>query len=160
MRLTCGASWDWGFFGADTMSGALYYRFQVEPALRIRKRMMLKVMDGSLGQFWGRSLFAATAVLIASVVCVSPAYAAPARQPMDITGYVITADIDPATNHLAATAEVTVTANEDLTAATFELNNGLNISKLTDKTGAALTSERLTQNSTVRVTLPNSIAKG
>jgi len=88
------------------------------------------------------------------------AYGAPAKQAMDITGYVINADIDPATNHLTATADVTVTANEDMTAATFELNNGLNISKLTDKTGAALTPDRVTQNSTVRVTLPSSLAKG
>jgi len=73
---------------------------------------------------------------------------------------VITAHIDPGANHLAAVADVTLTANEDLTTATFELNNGLNITKLTDKTGAALTSDRVTQNSTVRVTLPSSIAKG
>jgi len=121
--------------------------------------MTFKVMDGSPGRSWSRSLFAATVALILSGVGLGSAYAAPVRQPMDVTGYVITADIDPATNHLAATADVTVTANEDLTAATFELNNGLNITKLTDKTGAALTSERLTQNSTVRITLPNSIAK-
>jgi predicted negative regulator of RcsB-dependent stress response len=113
-----------------------------------------------IGRFLGRSLFAGVAVLGVSGVWVGSAYGAPAKQPMDITGYVINADIDPASNHLAATADVTITANEDMTAATFELNNGLNITKLTDKTGAALTSERLTQNSTVRVTLPGSIAKG
>jgi predicted negative regulator of RcsB-dependent stress response len=118
--------------------------------------MTFKVMDSSLA----RSLFAGLAALMLSGLCVASAHAAPARQPMDITGYVITADIDPAANHLTATADVTFTANEDLTVASFELNNGLNISKLTDKTGAALTSERLTQNSTVRVTLPSSIAKG
>ena len=113
-------------------------------------------MDGSLDKVWGRLLFTAAAI----VLVPGAALAAPARQSMDITGYVITADIDPGSNHLAATADVTLTANEDLTTATFELNNGLNITKLTDKSGAALTPERVTQNSTVRVTLPASIAKG
>ncbi len=56
---------------------------------------------------------------------------------MNITGYVITADLDPATNHLTATADVTFTALEDLTQPTFELNNGLNITKLTDAQGTA-----------------------
>jgi len=118
--------------------------------------MTCKVMDGSLDKVWGRLLFTAAAI----VLVPGAAFAAPARQPMDITGYVITADIDPGSNHLAATADVTLTANEDLTTASFELNNGLNITKLTDKSGAALTPERVTQNSTVRVTLPASIAKG
>ncbi len=45
---------------------------------------------------------------------------------------MINADLDPATNKLTATAAVTFTALEDLTAATFELNNGLKITKLTD----------------------------
>jgi hypothetical protein len=89
-----------------------------------------------------------------------PACAAPVRPQINITGYAITADIDPATSKLTATADVTFTALEDLTQATFELNNGLNISKLTDATGTVLNSERLTTNSTVHVSLPSSLAKG
>ncbi len=88
-----------------------------------------------------------------------PALAAPARPQIDITGYVITADIDPATNKLTATADVTFTALEDLTTATFELNNGLNITSLTDNANRPLTSERLTTNSTVRVSLRTPLAK-
>ena len=49
--------------------------------------------------------------------------------PLQITGYVINADLDPATNKLPATAAVTFTALEDLTTATFELNNGLQITQ-------------------------------
>ena len=102
--------------------------------------------------------------LLAVCALAAPAWrgvwAAPVRPQLNITGYVINADIDPAHNQLSATADVTFTALEDLTSATFELNNGLNISKLTDKTGTALNSERLTTNSTVRVTLPAPLAKG
>ncbi len=85
--------------------------------------------------------------------------APPLRQPVQITGYVIHADLDPATNRLTATAAVSFTALEDLTSATFELNNGLQITKLTDGARKPLTSERLSTNSTVRVALPAPMAK-
>ena len=87
-------------------------------------------------------------------------WAAPVRQPVQVTGYVINADLDPATNKLSATAAVTFTALEDLTQATFELNNGLQISKLTDAAKKPLESERLSTNSTVRVALATPMPKG
>jgi tetratricopeptide (TPR) repeat protein len=103
------------------------------------------------------------ALLVVSALAL-PAWrnaaAAPTRPQLNITGYVITADLDPATNKLTATADVTFTALEDLTSATFELNNGLNITSLTDAAGTTLNSERLTTNSTVHITLPAPIAKG
>jgi hypothetical protein len=99
------------------------------------------------------------AILILSALA-QPANAAPARAQLNITGTVITADLDPATGRLTATADVSFTALEDLTTATFELNNGLNITSLTDNSGATLNSERLAANFTVRVTLPTPLAKG
>jgi aminopeptidase N len=106
-----------------------------------------------------RSLRAA-ALSIAVIGAWAAASAAPLRPQMNITGYVITADLDPATNHLTATAKVSFTALDDLNTATFELNNGLNVTSLTDATKTALNSERLSQNSTVRVTLPAPLPKG
>ncbi len=94
------------------------------------------------------------------VVLSQAGVAAPLRQPVQITGYVIGADLDPATNKLTATAAVTFTALDDMTSATFELNNGLQITKLTDASKRPLTSERLSTNSTVRVALPAPMAKG
>ncbi len=87
-------------------------------------------------------------------------WAAPARQPLQVTGYVITADLTPESHQLTAKADVTFTALDDLNTATFELNNGLAITKLTDASGAALTPERFTTNSTVRIALANPIPKG
>jgi tetratricopeptide (TPR) repeat protein len=108
-----------------------------------------------------RSLRAALLIAtIAALTTVRPAIAAPTRPQLNITAYVITADLDPAANKLTATADVTFTALEDLTSATFELNNGLNITALTDNAGKALNSERLTTNSTVHVTLPAPLPKG
>lgn len=87
-------------------------------------------------------------------------WAAPVRPQVRVTGYVITADLDPAVHRLTATAAVTFTALEDVTSPIFELNNGLQISKVTDASGKPLQSERLTGNSTVRFTLDTPIPKG
>jgi hypothetical protein len=87
-------------------------------------------------------------------------WAAPVRAQMQITGYVITATLEPTTNQLTARAAVTLTALDDLNTVTFELNNGLAITKLTDATGKVLTPERLTTTSTVRIPLNTPIAKG
>ena len=88
------------------------------------------------------------------------ALAAPPRTPLQINSYIINADLDPAANKLTATAVVSFTALEDLNAATFELNNGLQITRLTDAAHKPITSERLSTNSTVRATLTNPLPKG
>src|SRR6201993_455050 len=88
------------------------------------------------------------------------AWAAPVKGQMQITGYVINADLDPSVNRLTATADVTFTALEELNNPTFELNNGLLVTKATDPQGKALQYERLTNNNTVRFTLVTPLAKG
>jgi hypothetical protein len=87
-------------------------------------------------------------------------WAAPVRVQMQVTGYVINADLDPSVNRLTATADVTFTALEELANPTFELNNGLQITKATDAQGKPLESERLSNNNTVRFTLVNPLPKG
>jgi hypothetical protein len=100
------------------------------------------------------------ATLLAFCLLTVTAWAAPVKVQMQVTGYVISADLDPAVNRLTATADVTFTALEELANPTFELNNGLQITKATDAQGKPLESERLTNNSTVRFTLVNPIPKG
>jgi len=89
-------------------------------------------------------------------------WAAPARTQLQVTGYVINADLYPADNKLSATAQVTFTALEDLTAPIFELNNGLQLTKVTDASKKPINAnaERLTTNSTVRFSLSTPIPKG
>ena len=106
-----------------------------------------------------RFLAALSTVCVLAIPAWRGAWAAPVRPQLNVTGYVISADLDPALGKLTASADVTFTALEDLTTASFELNNGLAITKLTDKAGNALNSERLTSNSTVRITLPGPLAK-
>jgi len=102
--------------------------------------------------------FCTILALLATFLFVGAANAAPARPQLQITGYVINADIYPADNKLSAIATVTFTALEDLTAPVFELNNGLILSKVTDATKKTVEGERL--NSTVRFNLASPIPKG
>ena len=81
------------------------------------------------------------------------------RQNLQVTGYVIDADLDPVAGKLNATAQVAVVALEDLSTATFELNNGLRITKLNGN-GKPLDSERNARSSSVTVALPTVMTKG
>ncbi|RXH55845.1 M1 family aminopeptidase [Granulicella sibirica] len=101
-------------------------------------------------------LIAALAVLCLSTLA---AYAAPARQQINITAYNISADLVPASNQLTAIAIVTFTAMDDLPIVSFELNNGLALTKVTDGHNTPLPSERLSTNSSVRFTLATPLAK-
>src|SRR5205085_4958483 len=82
------------------------------------------------------------------------------RPRLRITDYVIDAEIIPATHKLVAHAKVTATALEDVSIAVFELHNDLRPTKVTDAAGKVLTPERITQDSTLRIPIPNGIAKG
>ncbi len=89
-----------------------------------------------------------------------PAFAAPPRPQFKVTGYVIHADLDPSAGKLTATADVTFTALEDLTNPSFELNNGLAVSSVTDAGRHALVSERLAPQNAIRFSLTAPIPKG
>ncbi len=82
------------------------------------------------------------------------------RQPLNVTGYTIDAQLDPVAQRLTATAAVTFTAVQDLTSATFELNNGLRITKITGPDGKPLDSDRDARRSTVTVSLPANLPAG
>src|SRR5580698_10887243 len=107
-----------------------------------------------------RTLRLPAATLLSLCLLTASVWAAPAKVQMQITGYVISADLDPAVNRLTATADVTFTALEELSNPTFELNNGLQVTKATDPQGKPLQYERLTNNNTVRFTLAAPIPKG
>ena len=78
---------------------------------------------------------------------------------MRVDDYQIDVELLPQTHKLTARATVKVTALEDLSVATFQLNNGLRITKLTDASNKPLTPERNTQDSTVRFALNSGLAK-
>ena len=98
--------------------------------------------------------------IIAVFIPPASAFGAPVRPQVQVTGYVISADLDPATSKLTATTVVTLNALEDLTQVTLELNNGLQITRLIDAQQHPLSPERLTTNSTVRIPLLSTLTKG
>ncbi|MGC1437549.1 MAG: hypothetical protein WA847_16775, partial [Terriglobales bacterium] len=87
-----------------------------------------------------------------------PAWAAEKAR-LRVDDYQIDAELTPHTHKIAARAKVKFTALEDITAATFELHNGLRVTKVTDDTGKTLTTERITQDFTVRVLLSKPLSK-
>ena len=101
-----------------------------------------------------------TATAALTVACLHAGAQSSTRQSLNVTGYSIDAQLDPAAQRLTATAAVTFTAVQDLTSATFELNNGLRITKITGADGKPLESDRDARRSTVTVTLPTSLATG
>jgi hypothetical protein len=107
-----------------------------------------------------RSVRTSLTALAALLVSTVAAFAAPARPGINITAYNISADLVPASNTLTAIAIVTFTATEDTTTPSFELNNGLQLTKVTDAKNTSLESERLSTTNTVRFSLPNPLAKG
>ena len=86
--------------------------------------------------------------------------AIPTRQQINVTGYVIKADLDPVTGKLNATVTVNFASLEDLTSVIFGLNNGLQITSLTAADKSTLAPERNAADSTVRIGLPAPMPKG
>jgi hypothetical protein len=92
------------------------------------------------------------ALLLSALLAAAPLAAQrPERPALNITGYVIDAEIDTATHHLAAKTVVAFTAPENLEMVSFGFHPALKITSITDENGKVLTGER-TADGTVRVT--------
>src|SRR5208283_703631 len=96
-------------------------------------------------------------VLLLLLVSV-PAWAAEKTR-LRVDDYQIDAELTPHTHKITAHAKVKFTALEDINAASFELHNGLQVSKVTDESGQTLSPERISQDSTVRVQLSKPLSK-
>lgn len=79
---------------------------------------------------------------------------------LQVNDYQIDAELTPGTHHLKAHAVVKFTALDDLNTAVFELHNALHPSRIVDASGHTLNFERVSQDSTIRVPLPNAIQRG
>src|ERR1700684_1998554 len=102
-----------------------------------------------------------TKVLILSllVVTVGPRLFAAERSTINVTGYVINAQLDPSDHTLKATAKLTFTATDTISAAVFELHNALKVDSVTDGQNHPLNGER-GPNATISIALPNPMRKG
>ena len=104
-----------------------------------------------------RALKIAVALLLI-MVAAAPAALAQAKPRLRVDSYAIDAELNLKAHRLTARAKVQFTALEDLNTAVFELHNGLRVVKVTDAAGKSLNVERVTQDSTARITLPNGLA--
>lgn len=113
-------------------------------------------------QFAGRSTIQAvltSLVMLAGLLL--PVMAGAAEKPrIQAEDYTIDAKISPQTHKLTARAVVKFVALDDISIATFELHNALRVTQVTDAQGNVLQTERVSQDSSVRVPLPNGMNKG
>ncbi len=89
----------------------------------------------------------------------SPLFAAEAKPPIEVTGYVLDAQVNPSAHTLTAQAKVTFIANQAGDAANFELHGALRVTEVRDASGASLNGER-GANATVRVTPAQPLVAG
>lgn len=98
-------------------------------------------------------------VLVLLFLASLPARAAEKAR-FHVDDYQIDAVLNPHDHKLTARARVKITAQEELNVATFNLHNDLRLSKVTDDAGKNLTADRVPQDSSVRVSLNKTVAKG
>ncbi|MEK7409726.1 MAG: peptidase M1, partial [Acidobacteriota bacterium] len=96
-----------------------------------------------------------------AVLALSSAASAQDRRPrIDVEHYMIEAEINPQEQSLAAKARVRFVPQEDITAAVFELNNALNVSRVEDAEGRPVSAARSHQDFSERLNFSERLAKG
>ena len=98
-------------------------------------------------------------VLVVLSLASLPVWAAE-KSRFHVDDYQIDAVLNPHDHKLTARARVKITAQEELNVATLNLHNDLRLSKVTDTAGKTLTVDRVPQDSSVRVSLNKTVAKG
>ncbi len=99
--------------------------------------------------------------LLIAVACAPGALLAQERRPrIDVEHYRIQAEIEPRTQSLTARAAVRFVPQEDVSAAVFELHNGLNVTRVTAENDAEIPVTRYQQDFTVRLNFPAPLPKG
>jgi aminopeptidase N len=102
--------------------------------------------------------FSASVSLLLVFGAVCPAWPAEKTR-LRVDDYKIEAELNPHAHKISARATVKFTALEDLSVASFELNNALRVTKVTDANNKPLSAERVTQDSSVRVPLTAGLSK-
>src|SRR5580692_4747597 len=84
-------------------------------------------------------------------LAILPAAAQRERPALNVTGYVINAELDTTAHHLTATTVVSFTAPANLDVVNFGFHPALKVTKITDESGKLLEGER-TADGSIRVT--------
>ncbi len=97
---------------------------------------------------------------VAGMLCIPPGFAQPRQARIDVQDYAGDIRIDPMAQTLAATVKVRFVAVDDTSSVSFELNNALALNKVTDDQDHQIQASRLQQDMSVRLSLPQPLAKG
>src|SRR5215831_18194319 len=92
------------------------------------------------------------------IMSVQPSWSAEKAR-LRVDDYQIEATLEPHLHQITARAKVKFTAQQDLSIAVFELHNDLRVTRVLDEKNQPLSAERVTQDSTIRVPLPNGLSK-
>jgi tetratricopeptide (TPR) repeat protein len=104
------------------------------------------------------SVLTSSMTLALLVLLALPSQAAEKAR-LRVDDYQIDVTLDPHLHQVTAKAKVKFTALQDISIAVFELNNDLRVTKVSDEKNQALSAERVTQDSSVRVPLPSGLTK-
>ena len=114
-------------------------------------------MDGS--QVGIRPVLFLTVAGLLLAGMANPACAQRERPALNITGYTIDAELDPALHHITATAVVSFTAPANLDVVNFGFHPALKVTKITDESGKVLDGER-TADGSIRITPSTPFTEG
>jgi aminopeptidase N len=103
------------------------------------------------GERWLAGLAAAGVLAVVWLLSLPAAAQRAERPAMDITGYVIDAELDTAAHHLAAKTVVSFTAPPNLEVVNFGFHPALKVTRISDESGKVLEAER-TADGAIRVT--------
>ena len=83
------------------------------------------------------------------------------RPRIDVQSYAVDAEVNPHTQTITAHVQVRfVPLDNELSSASFELNNALNVSSIVDDAGRQIPASRNTQDFSLRLSFPTPLAKG
>jgi aminopeptidase N len=104
--------------------------------------------------------FLSLLLLWPALLALPPARLYAASKPnVNVTGYVINAELDPAAHTIKATAAVTFTTTDTADSVVFELHSALKVDKITDAGNHLLNGER-GPDSTINIAEPTPLTKG
>lgn len=83
------------------------------------------------------------------------------RTRIDVQSYAIDAEINPHTQGITANVQIHfIPVDGDLSTASFELNNALNVSRIVDDSGRQIPASRNAQDFSIRLNFPSPLPKG
>src|ERR1019366_8950920 len=130
------------------------------PAISTMTHLRQQMMNQKFAQ---RMFGTALGILAAGLVLASSSGRLSAQRPerpaLEISAYVINAELDPTAHHLSAKTVVTFTAPENSEMVSFGFHPALKVSKITDESGKVLTGER-SADGTIRVTPAAPLVQG